>query len=116
MSQGAPVDADAFVNEGFVVIRGAFPRSVAVEVLECLDSRPSSGSGDSWTNEHLSVYDMPVLAAAVTDPGTRRVRRPRWHGAMAPVGELGLPDPPSWPHPTPVAHRRQLVHAPHLVA
>jgi hypothetical protein len=60
-------DVETFVQDGFIVVRGAIPSSATAAVLEHLESAGGFLGADPWQIEQRSVYDMPILVDVVTE-------------------------------------------------
>jgi len=67
MTPGNSVDVDAFMEDGFTVVRGAVPRTVASAVLREIDAIVERTGDEPWSIQGRSVYDLPVLIDVVTD-------------------------------------------------
>ena len=67
MTRRPSIDVEGFIEDGFTVLRGAVPRTVAAAVLAVLESTAEPSHGEAWRIEQRSIYDMPILVEAVTE-------------------------------------------------
>ncbi len=59
-------EIDAFINEGYVVLRGAVAADVAVELRAAAAQRVPPDCKEGWVLGRASVYDLPLLVQAVS--------------------------------------------------